>query len=129
MLKYLLPFRSSFIIIRLEALSTLLRLLDNFYPILTRFLSSHTVTKIRDSTYSLDFRRTSVQDIDSINTLVSSILWIIENSPYKAANWVDHQNQFLDFHQLKGDYDENTIQYFIESERYVDNRTSSLICL
>lgn len=115
--------RSSFIKIRLEALSTLLKLLDNYHAILTRFISPHTVHKIRASTHSLDLRRTSVQDIVNVDTLVSSIVWRIENSPNKVADWVNYQIQLLDLCQLTCDYDENTIQYFIESERYGNSRT------
>lgn len=111
--------RSSFINTRLEALSTLLRLLDNYQPILTYFISSHTVHNIRTSTHSLDTRRTSVQDIASVNTLVSNIVRRIEISPIpsEAANCIDHLNNSLDLRQLTNTYDEDIIQYAIGTEK------------
>lgn len=114
-----LSLRSSFINIRIEALSTLLRLLENYHPILTHFISPHTVHKIRASTHSLDSRRTSVQDIANVDILVSSIVWRIENStiPSEFADRIDNQNQLLDLCQLTDTYDEDIIQYFIETER------------
>lgn len=114
-----LSLRSSFINIRIEALSTLLRLLEIYHPILTHFISPHTVHSIRTSTHSLDSRRTSVQDIASVNTLVSSIVRRIEISPIpsEAANCIDHLNNSLDLRQLTNTYDEDIIQYAIGTEK------------